>query len=131
MKTWLITGCSSGFGKRLTVAAARRGDQLVATARDPRSIEDLGAGFGGRLITAHLDVTHPSSAQAAVGRAIDTFGGVNILVPGPSASLPPSARTPTRGAPCRSTPISIGCDAECQTFEHQSAIGRVQNDRSS
>ena len=34
-KTWLITGCSSGFGKELTEAVLARGDQLVATARKP------------------------------------------------------------------------------------------------
>ena len=26
MKTWLITGCSSGFARRLALAAAQRGE---------------------------------------------------------------------------------------------------------
>lgn len=80
MKTWLITGCSSGFGKRLALAAAERGDQVVATARNPKEIDEMAADFGGRMITAPLDVTDPSSAKAAVAKAIETFSGVDILV---------------------------------------------------
>ncbi len=41
MKTWLITGCSSGFGRRLAIAAAQRGDQVVATARNVETIVDM------------------------------------------------------------------------------------------
>lgn len=80
MKTWLITGCSSGFGKRLAVAAAERGDQVVATARNPKDIEEMAAGFGGRMIAMPLDVTEPSSAKAAVISAARTFGGIDVLV---------------------------------------------------
>lgn len=38
-KTWLITGCSSGLGKHLAAAVLARGDQLVATARNPESLQ--------------------------------------------------------------------------------------------
>ena len=37
-KTWLITGCSTGFGRLLAQAALERGDQVVATARDPATL---------------------------------------------------------------------------------------------
>lgn len=80
MKTWLITGCSSGFGKRLAMAAANRGDRVVATARDPRAIEEMAAGYDGRMITLPLDVTDPVSASSAVDKAVETFGGLDILV---------------------------------------------------
>ncbi|WP_448537472.1 oxidoreductase [Sphingobium yanoikuyae] len=80
MKTWLITGCSTGFGRRLALAAARRGDQVVATARDVRAIEDMATPFSGRMITLPLDVTEPATARSAVAVAVDTFGGVDVLV---------------------------------------------------
>ncbi|UIJ70376.1 oxidoreductase [Aurantimonas sp. HBX-1] len=80
MKTWLITGCSSGFGQRLAIAAADRGDQVVATARDPRSIEDMAAAYGGRMIALPLDVTDAASAASAVAGAEAAFGGLDILV---------------------------------------------------
>lgn len=40
-KTWLITGCSSGFGRILAEAVLARGDNVVVTARDVSTIADL------------------------------------------------------------------------------------------
>ncbi|WP_117195560.1 oxidoreductase [Rhizobium terrae] len=80
MKTWLITGCSSGFGQRLALSAAQRGDQVVATARNVNSIEEMARPFDGRMITLPLDVTDAAAAEAAVAKAVETFGGFNVLV---------------------------------------------------
>jgi NAD(P)-dependent dehydrogenase (short-subunit alcohol dehydrogenase family) len=54
-KTWLITGSSRGFGRELAKAVLDNEDRLVATARRPEQLDDLGgeygairgAGFGG------------------------------------------------------------------------------------
>ena len=80
MKTWLITGCSSGFGQRLALAAAQRGDQVIATARNIQMIEEMAEPFGGRMITLPLDVTDVAAAKAAVATAVETFGGFDVLV---------------------------------------------------
>lgn len=80
MKTWFITGCSSGFGQRLALAAAQRGDQVVATARNVNSIEEMAEPFGGRMITLPLDVTDVAAVKAAVAKAVETFGGFDVLV---------------------------------------------------
>ena len=34
MKTWLITGCSSGIGKGIAKAVLESGDQAIVTARN-------------------------------------------------------------------------------------------------
>lgn len=80
MKTWLITGCSSGFGQRLALAAAARGDRVVATARDVESIRDMARRFDGRMIALPLDVTDVDSVNAAVAEALATFGGIDVVV---------------------------------------------------
>jgi NAD(P)-dependent dehydrogenase (short-subunit alcohol dehydrogenase family) len=80
MKTWLITGCSSGFGQRLALAAARRGDQVIATARNVEAIRGLARPFDGRMVALPLDVTDGSSISAAVAEALATFGTIDILV---------------------------------------------------
>jgi NAD(P)-dependent dehydrogenase (short-subunit alcohol dehydrogenase family) len=80
MKTWLITGCSSGFGERLALAAAQRGDQVIATARNVKTIGEMAEPFGGRMITLPLDVTDAAAAKAAVAKAVETFGGFDVLV---------------------------------------------------
>lgn len=41
-KIWFVTGSSSGFGRVWTEAALQRGDTVVATARDPSSLDELG-----------------------------------------------------------------------------------------
>lgn len=80
MKTWLITGCSSGFGQRLALAAAERGDRVVATARNIEAIREMARPFEGRMIALPLDVTDVGSINAAVAEALATFGGIDILV---------------------------------------------------
>ncbi len=80
MKTWLITGCSSGFGQRLALAAAQRGDQVIATARNVNSLEGMAAPFAGRMITLPLDVTDAAAARSAVSKAVEAFGGFDVLV---------------------------------------------------
>jgi NAD(P)-dependent dehydrogenase (short-subunit alcohol dehydrogenase family) len=80
MKTWLITGCSSGFGQRLALAAARRGDRVIATARNAQTIEEMAKPFGDRMITLPLDVTDATAARAAVATAVETFGAFDVLV---------------------------------------------------
>jgi NAD(P)-dependent dehydrogenase (short-subunit alcohol dehydrogenase family) len=76
----LITGCSSGFGRSLAIAAAARGDQVVATARNPAVLDGMAAAYGSRMITPPLDVTDAASAASAVAKTVDTFGALDILV---------------------------------------------------
>ncbi|MCJ1401321.1 hypothetical protein MMC11_004533 [Xylographa trunciseda] len=62
--TWLITGCSSGFGLSLTRIAQAGGHTVIATSRNPSRTPDLVAeveGRGGKWL--QLDVDSPTSAQ--------------------------------------------------------------------
>ena len=77
---WLITGCSTGFGRELARALLARGYRVVATARNPESIEDLVAGHEGRAIALRLDVTNPAEIDAAVRQAEKVFGRIDVLV---------------------------------------------------
>jgi NAD(P)-dependent dehydrogenase (short-subunit alcohol dehydrogenase family) len=40
-KTWLITGCSKGFGRVLCEVLLERGERVAATARRPETLDDL------------------------------------------------------------------------------------------
>lgn len=79
MKTWLITGASRGFGAVIAAHALARGDQVVATARDPQNVRDR---FGQRddLLALALDVTDDAAIAAAVTDAIARFGKIDVLV---------------------------------------------------
>lgn len=79
-KTWLITGCSSGFGYYLACAVAERGDQLIATARNTATLQSLVDQFPDRVRVCELDVTQPEMIQRAVSLADEAFGGLDVLV---------------------------------------------------
>jgi NAD(P)-dependent dehydrogenase (short-subunit alcohol dehydrogenase family) len=79
-KTWLITGSSRGLGRELVQAAADEGDNVVATARRPGSLDDLAARYGGRIRPVALDVSDPAAAREAVQAAVAAFGSLDVVV---------------------------------------------------
>jgi NAD(P)-dependent dehydrogenase (short-subunit alcohol dehydrogenase family) len=79
-KTWFITGASRGFGREWTIAALERGDKVAATARDTATLDDLVERFGDALLPISLDVTDRTADFAAVAKAHDHFGRLDIVV---------------------------------------------------
>ncbi|GAB2938993.1 oxidoreductase [Nonomuraea fastidiosa] len=79
MTIWLITGSSRGFGRALAQAALDRGDHVLATARDPRRLDDLVQRYGDRVRTFPLDVTDAEAARAAVREAVTAFGRLDVV----------------------------------------------------
>jgi len=77
-KVWFITGASKGFGMELTKAALDRGDRVIATARNPKMIEDA-FGERNRLLVLKLDVTNEQQVKEAVTAALKQFGQIDIL----------------------------------------------------
>ena len=53
---WFVTGCSSGFGREFARSALAHGFRLVATARDPKKLDDIISGHKGQAIALPLDV---------------------------------------------------------------------------
>ncbi len=79
-KVWLVTGSASGLGRNIAEAVLESGDRLVATARDPRRLEDLAQKYGDQVRTAALDVVDETAAQAAVQMAVAAFGRLDVVV---------------------------------------------------
>jgi NAD(P)-dependent dehydrogenase (short-subunit alcohol dehydrogenase family) len=77
---WLITGCSTGFGAKLSELVVARGWRLVATARESASLAGLAAGAEDRVLTADLDVTRADQITEAVTVAQARFGRIDVLV---------------------------------------------------
>ncbi len=80
VRTWLITGTSRGFGREWAVAALERGDNVVGTARDTSTNDDLTAKYPGTFLVLRLDVTDRAAVFDAVKRAHDHFGELDIVV---------------------------------------------------
>lgn len=80
MARWLITGCSTGFGREIARAALEAGHSAVVTARRADSVRDFAGEFGDRARPVALDVTDLRQIAAAVSAAEAAFGGVDVLV---------------------------------------------------
>lgn len=79
-KGWFITGASRGFGRIWAEAALRRGDRVVATARDVSTLDDLVAQWPERATALQLDVTDRDAVFATVAVAKEYLGDLDIVV---------------------------------------------------
>ena len=75
---WLITGCSTGFGRELARVLLRRGHGVVVTARNPASLDEFAS--AGNALVAALDVTVPAQIADVVKQAENRFGHIDVLV---------------------------------------------------
>jgi len=77
---WLITGCSTGFGRELAKIVLKRGWKAVVTARKVEQLDDLVAGQEANALALQLDVTDREQVLSVVKKAEETFGHIDVLV---------------------------------------------------
>jgi len=77
---WLITGCSTGFGRELAKLTIARGWPTVVTARDKARVADLATAHEANTLALDLDATDPTQVKAAVAAAEQRFGRIDVLV---------------------------------------------------
>jgi NAD(P)-dependent dehydrogenase (short-subunit alcohol dehydrogenase family) len=78
VRTWLVTGCSSGLGRALARELIAQGQRVFATARNPAQLAELVDGHD-NATALKLDVTSPEDVAAGVA-AVERAGGVDVLV---------------------------------------------------
>jgi NAD(P)-dependent dehydrogenase (short-subunit alcohol dehydrogenase family) len=77
---WFITGASKGLGREWALAALERGDSVAAAARSSDLLDELAAPFGERVLPITLDVADREADFAAVARAHEHFGRLDVVV---------------------------------------------------
>jgi NADP-dependent 3-hydroxy acid dehydrogenase YdfG len=76
--TWLVTGCSSGFGEQFVSSILARGDHVIATGRDILKLQNLKEAGASIL---QLDITSTQQAiNEAVAQATSIYGKVDVLL---------------------------------------------------
>ena len=94
-KTIFITGASRGIGKAIGLRAARDGANIVVAAKtaEPHpkldgtvytSVKEMQSA-GGQGLACITDIRIEEQVQAAVNKAVETFGGIDILINNASA----------------------------------------------
>ena len=80
MKTWLITGCSSGIGRGIAKAVLESGNQAIVSARKIEKVQDLVNLYPDTALAVELDVCKQQSIQKAVQLGTEKFGQIDVLV---------------------------------------------------
>ena len=79
-KVWFVTGCSTGMGRDIALAALAQGYRVVLTARNPDTLAEIHARFPERSAVTRLDVTDRAQIESAVRHANQVFGRIDVLV---------------------------------------------------
>lgn len=79
-KIIFITGASRGFGKIWAEAFLKRGDKVVATARNTDTLNDLVITYGDAILPLQLDVNNHDAVFTAVETAKQRFGTIDVLI---------------------------------------------------
>jgi citronellol/citronellal dehydrogenase len=106
-KTLFVTGASRGIGLAIALKAARDGARIVLVAKttepNPKlpgtlysAAQEIEAA-GGQALPVQTDIRDENAVAAAVAKAVERFGGIDILVNNASAiSLTPTDATPMK-----------------------------------
>ena len=138
-KTLFITGASRGIGLAIATRAARDGANIVILAKTTEANPKLPGTIysaakeieaaGGRALPLAVDIRDDEAVFSAVAKAVETFGGIDILVNNASAiSLTNTEATPMKrfdlmnGINARGTYL---CTAAClPELKKSAAAGR-------
>jgi NAD(P)-dependent dehydrogenase (short-subunit alcohol dehydrogenase family) len=85
-KVWFVTGASKGLGLALVNLLIASGFKVAATSRNASELEKV-VGRQDGFLPLQVDLTSNESVENAVGRAIDKFGRLDVVVNNAGYSL--------------------------------------------
>ena len=82
-KVAFVTGATSGIGQACAIAFAKAGAKVVCVGRKAEALQDVERKIrevGGESLTINSDLARENEAQRVIEQAVQTFGGIDILV---------------------------------------------------
>ena len=76
----VVTGGSRGIGHAIAKTLASRGARVVITGRNERDLEAAARELPETVHAVRADVSKPDEAARVIERAVQTFGGLDVLV---------------------------------------------------
>lgn len=80
MKTWLITGASSGLGRLMCETLLARGDRVVASVRKRAVLDEMAAQYGDLLQVIVLDLSQSATIKPTIEAAFSQAGRIDVVV---------------------------------------------------
>lgn len=77
---WLISGCSTGFGREIAISALEAGDIVAVTSRNTEDVRDICNKYPSTSVALNLDVTYTDQIIECVRNVISKFGRIDVLV---------------------------------------------------
>jgi len=79
-KVALVTGATSGIGQACAIAFAQAGAKVVCVGRKIEALKEIEKKIGADVLTIEADLAETESSARVVARALEVFGGIDILV---------------------------------------------------
>jgi galactitol 2-dehydrogenase len=79
-KTALVSGAARGLGRAISELFVERGARVMLTDIDEAAVQATAGELGENAQGLRCDVTNSADVEAAVGAAVEAFGGLNTLV---------------------------------------------------
>ncbi|MCE2439477.1 MAG: SDR family oxidoreductase [Candidatus Latescibacteria bacterium] len=90
-KTALVTGGGRGIGKRIALAFARLGSQVVIAGRNAETLTAAGeeiAGIGARCVALTVNIREVEQVEDLLSKALRKFGVIDFLVNNAGGQFP-------------------------------------------
>jgi 3-oxoacyl-[acyl-carrier protein] reductase len=79
-KIAIVTGAASGFGRGIAECFVREGARVVLADINAEGVRAVAAGLGDGAVAVTCDVSQKADVDPMVRAAVDTFGGLDIVV---------------------------------------------------
>ena len=80
MRTWLITGVSSGFGFEMTRQLLERGDKVIGTVRSTKNVQEFITKYPDTFDCKILDVTDIPAVHELIASSFAKHGRIDVIV---------------------------------------------------
>lgn len=80
VRTWFVTGATSGIGYALAAAAVDRGDNVAVLARHTSAVKEFAENHEGLVLALDTDVTDEAAVRHAVEATVEKFGRIDVVV---------------------------------------------------
>jgi NAD(P)-dependent dehydrogenase (short-subunit alcohol dehydrogenase family) len=87
-KACVVTGAGSGIGRATAQKLAEEGGRVVCVDVAADAVEATASDIGGEAVAHAADVSQRSECNAFIGRCVEEFGSIDVLVNNAGVNLP-------------------------------------------